>query len=247
MTDNRTLPEELSVLAGEYALGLLDDAEHARARGLIAADPRFREAVERWRGQLAPMLDEIEPVSPPARAWAEIQAATRSAAQPGNVHALRRKVSVWRGIAGAMTALAASLALVVVLRAPAQRPAPAPAPSVTPAPAAPLMVARLSSDKQVALVASWDPEHRQLLLASAAGMPVQRARSHELWVIPAGGKPSSLGVMPDSKHAVIRLPKAVSDLMREGATIAVSVEPIGGSPSGAPTGPVVASGPLQTA
>jgi anti-sigma-K factor RskA len=45
----------------------------------------------------------------------------------------------------------------------------------------------------------------------------------------------------------MRLADALAQLLRQGATIAISVEPPGGSPTGAPTGPVVASGPLNQA
>lgn len=243
MTDDRDLPDDMSALAGEYALGLLEGSDRVEAGRLAAVEPRFREAVARWLGQLAPLLEEIESVAPPADSWNRIQAQTGGGSQPGNVHLLRRKVSVWRGVAGVMTALAASLALVVALHPPSRPATPAPAPSL---PAAAPMVARLSSDDRVALVASWDAERQQLLLAAAAGMPVKPGRSHELWIIPAGAQPQSLGVMPETNQAVMHLPARLGVLMRAGATLAVSVEPMGGSPTGAPTGPVVASGSLET-
>ena len=141
-----------------------------------------------------------------------------------------------------MTALAASLALFLLLRPPTVREIRPPQ-QVASAP----MVARLASDRQIALVASWDSQRGQLLLASAAGLPAQSSRSHELWIIPTGGKPKSLGVMPEAAQSTMRLSAGTDKLMLAGATIAVSVEPRGGSPTGAPTGPVVASGTLQAA
>ena len=242
MTDDRTPPEDGPSLAAEYALGILDREERARARRLAATDPSFRAEVERWLGRLGPMLDEIEPVSPPTGLWARIEQATAGASAGANVYRLERRLTLWRGVAAAMTAIAASLALIVLLRSPVAVPVATP-PQVASAP----MVARLASDQQVAVVASWDSQRRQLLLASAAGLPLQAQRSHELWVIPADGKPRSLGVMPEAKQSVVRLPSGVSRLMLAGATIAVSVEPRGGSPTGAPTGPVVASGTLEAA
>jgi anti-sigma-K factor RskA len=239
MTDDRTSSEERSALAAELALGVLEGPELARAREHAASDPRFREDVAQWSGSLAPLLDDIAPISPPASLWAQIQRATGTIGESSNVHVLRRKVAVWRSVSGVMTALAASLALFVMFRSPV--PVPSQPPASTP------MVARLADDKQVAVVASWDPQRGQLLLASAAGMPEQPARSHELWVIPAGGKPRSLGVMPKTEDALIRLPASAIELMRAGATIAVTVEPLGGSPTGGPTGPIIASGALKGA
>ena len=142
-----------------------------------------------------------------------------------------------------MTALAASLALVLVMR-------PQPPVSVTPAPAvasAPPMVAMLGDQEGMKVVASWDPGSRQLVLAVPADIPADPSHSHELWVIPAGGKPQSLGTMPSGRQMHMRLADALATLLQQGATIAISVEPMGGSPTGAPTGPVVASGALSRA
>lgn len=257
MTDDRTPPENLAGLAGEFVLGLLSGPELDRAKRLFESDESFRSEVAHWSGQLAPMLDSVPGVRPPQRAWAGIEAAIGGTGlkadsrepgvrESGNIHVLRRRLTLWRGVAGVMTALAASLGLFVMIRSPVQVPVAVPVSTPAAAPATP-MVARLASDKAIAVVASWDPERRQLLLATAAGMPKAPDRSHELWVIPAGGKPRSLGLMPQANAALIRLPAEAIDMMRAGATIAVSVEPAGGSPTGAPTGPVVASGALKAA
>lgn len=223
---------------GEYALGLLTGEELAAARARAASDANFAREVARWRGRLAPMLDELEAVAAPDALWSRIERSI-AATDGGNVIMLRRRVALWRGLAGAMTALAAALALLLLVR-PDTMSAP------TPAASAP-MVAMLGDQKETKLVASWDPAARQLVLAVAGSMPSDAAHSHELWVIPAGGTPRSLGTMPDTKQMHMRLADTIAQLMREGATIAISLEPRGGSPSGAPTGPVVASGALAAA
>ncbi len=140
-----------------------------------------------------------------------------------------------------MTALAASLAVFVAVR-PSQ---PIPVVALSPSPP---MVAMLNDQQQSAkVVASWDPSTRQLVLAVAGDMPVSAGHSHELWVIPSGGKPRSLGTMPGTKRMHMRLAQSLADLLKEGATVAISLEPQGGSPTGAPTGPVVAAGQLTQA
>ena len=97
------------------------------------------------------------------------------------------------------------------------------------------------------VVASWDPAARQLVLAVAGDMPADAAHAHELWVIPPDGKPRSLGTMSSTRKMHMRLADALASLLQQGATIAISVEPPGGSPTGQPTGPVVASGSLDKA
>lgn len=107
------------------------------------------------------------------------------------------------------------------------------------------MVAMLGDQQtEMKVLASWNPDGSQLVLAAADDMPADPAHSHELWIIPAGGKPRSLGTMPGAKMHM-QLADALAQLMREGATIAITVEPPGGSPTGDPTGPMVASGKLQ--
>ena len=110
------------------------------------------------------------------------------------------------------------------------------------------MVAMLGADQTgMKVVASWDPAARQLVLAVPGNMPPATHASHELWVIPSDGKPRSLGVMPAGRQMHMKLADALAKLLQEGATIAISVEPRGGSPTGKPTGPVVAAGSLQSA
>ena len=84
------------------------------------------------------------------------------------------------------------------------------------------------------------------MLALAGDMPEDPGRAHELWVIPAGGTPSSLGTMAEGRMTHMELAAGLAELLRQGATIAISVEPPGGSPTGAPTGPVIAAGTLES-
>ena len=242
MTDRRD-QEEMDVLAAEYASGLLDGVDLRQARLREAADPAFALEVARWRGRLAPLHDEVAAVAPPAGLWGRIEATLGSRpAANDNPAALHKAVKLWRGATGAMSALAACLALVLVLQ---QRPALAPAPQPAPAaaPATP-MVAMVGDKQATKVMVSWDPSARQMVLAVAGTLPGDARHSHELWVIPADGTPRSLGTMPADKQSHMRLAEALASLLQQGATIAISVEPRGGSPTGAPTGPVIATGAL---
>ena len=221
-------------LAAEYALGLLDGTERAEARALLSSNPSFLAEVDAWTARLAPLLDEVEPSRPPNRLWPAIAAATGGASD--NVVALKRRVSVWQGISAGMTALAASLAVVLLQPAP-QAPVQSPA--------APMVAMVSDEGKTITVVANWDPDDRQLVLAMAGDMPEDPGKAHELWVIPQGGTPRSLGTMADKPMSRMELAETLADLLSQGATIAISVEPPGGSPTGAPTGPVIASGTLE--
>jgi anti-sigma-K factor RskA len=243
MTDDRNMQDESNSLAGEYALGLLTGDELRRARELERTDPAFRAEVGRWSGRFAPMLDQVDAVAPPQGTWSAIEQRLGGSAERGNVIQLRRRVQQWRGIAAGISAIAACLAIALVTGLPG----PARAPVQVDQRAAAPLVAVLGDQQQMKVFASWNPAARQLVLAVAGDMPRDPHHSHELWVIPADGKPRSLGTMGNEKQMHVRLADALAQLLQQGATIAISVEPRGGSPTGAPTGPVVASGALSQA
>jgi anti-sigma-K factor RskA len=244
MSDKRHPHEERQALAAEYALGLLSVDEARQARDLAATDSDFAREVARWRGRLAPLVGDVESVDPPGSVWSRIASAIDAPAAGSNVIQLRRRVNAWRGATAGMTALAAALAGVLVLQ---PHSVPPPPPAVE-RPAAPPMVAMLSNDqKDMKVMASWNPATRQLVLAVAGDMPADTSHAHELWVIPADGKPRSLGTMGGGRQMHMRLADAIAALMESGATVAISVEPPGGSPTGSPTGPVIASGALTRA
>lgn len=143
---------------------------------------------------------------------------------------------MWRGFAVAATAIAAALAVVMVMPS-AQPPVQRVTVQATP------LVATLASEQTAdRLVATWDPAQRSLIVAAAAGMQPKPGKDHELWVIPAGGKPLPVGIMRRAGAMRMTLPIALAAELKRGATLAVSVEPAGGSPTGLPTGPVIAAG-----
>ena len=241
MSSKPHIPEDWQQLAAEYALGVLESDDLAQAQSLERLDPAFREEVARWTGRLAPMLDAVEPLTPPVALYAAIERRLGSGAQTeSNVDQLRRRLNRWRAFSGGVTALAASLALALLVRPPVDAPVASPA--------SPPMVAMIEGSGGAAkLVATWDAADRRLMVVPALVPAGDQQHSHELWVIPADGKPRSMGVMPTAGPMQMEVPSIMAEQLAEGATLAVSVEPAGGSPTGLPTGPVVASGKLARA
>lgn len=76
----------------------------------------------------------------------------------------------------------------------------------------------------------------ELTVTRVAGNAAPEGQTQELWLIAPDAAPVSLGLLAEGPLAV-PYPE-----VPEGWTLAVSVEPAGGSPTGAPTGPVVAAG-----
>lgn len=237
MTDPVLPGAEPADLAAELALGVLDGPERAQAERRLLADPAFAAEVESWRLRLARLADEAAPRAAPAHVWTAI--ARRLETGGGVVELkLRRALAAWRGAAGVAVAVAAGLAVVLAWPRPAATPTP-----VAPGPA-PLEAASLSgaAGGSVVFVAVLDPGRRELVLTPAS-ISRTAGRDPQLWVIPAGGKPVSLGLAAFGRPVRIPVDAALGASARR--TLAVSLEPAGGSPTGQPTGPVVATGELK--
>jgi anti-sigma-K factor RskA len=251
MNDDQFTPEqERDAVAAEYVLHLLEGEALLAARRRLTTDPAFAAAVEAWERRLAPMFEGVEDVAPPPELWGRIEQAIGTAGDGAtngaadNVVQLRRRERLWKGYAAGVTALAAGLALVLGLRV-AQPDARLPQPQPGPVAEAPALVAALSTEGGAATLSVTVSPDRRSVLVTPTRMASVSGHSHELWLIPASGTPVSLGVIaPDTprRHSV---PAQFVSAVQAQTALAVSVEPAGGSTTGQPTGPVVASAPLQ--
>ena len=217
--------------AAERALG------HAPTGGETAAD---RAARETWEMRLAPMLATAPEIAPPdalldrieAEIGAEAPAMAAGAATSFNggpagmgaeVVQLRRRVSLWKGVAAAGMAAAAALALYVAVPQ-----------ETAPDPVAAKYVAVVTADDsgQTGLLIHFDTGTGVATVIPAGARPPDGA-SYEMWHLPEGAtKPVSLGLLP--QNAVARQ----TIVAGEGDLFAISLEPQGGSPTGQPTQPV---------
>ena len=83
-----------------------------------------------------------------------------------------------------------------------------------------------------------------LTIVPAALLRGEEQKAMELWLIPPGDKPHSLGLIDPSRPITIKVPQDLLSRVNREAVLAVSLEPPGGSPTGQPTGPVIANGKL---
>lgn len=226
-------------LAGEYALGVLDADERAQAQRRIATEPAFARAVEWWEGRLAHLAERIAPVTPPETVWPRIANLIGAA---GPKPSAWKDVRLWQGAtAGAMAVAMMGVAAFILL--PRQVAPPVIAPPAKPAAAEVVIIAEPNTN-QPALVATLDHASDKLILTPVA-MKMPAKRDAELWIIPEGQKPISLGVIPQDAPARIAVPPNLKGAGHYTATLAITDEPLGGSPSGAPTGSVRAAGKFQ--
>lgn len=249
MTDERT-PESLGndtpdVAAAELALGLLEGDERGHALRRTLAEPRFAQEVEGWRTHLGQLFDLWPALPAPSGVLARVEWSIDGPAAMLVPTPPRRRF-FWPAAAGLSSIAAAALLVFVVLRPIEQAPRPAQPGTSTPIAAAPstMLVASIDPVEQGAPVtAVYDPASGALRLTATTLADANR--SAELWVIGGDGVPHSLGLLRPSSASALTVNATNRARLAAGATLAVSLEPIGGSPTGLPTGPVVATGALS--
>ena len=213
-------------LAAEYALGTLRGAARARFRRWMREDGAIARAVAEWEERLAPMAGAVTPVRPPARVWEGIEARLASAKNTSSL-----KTGFWRTLALIASGAAAAMAFMAVVLPP-QKAAGAGYVAVLSDP---------KTQKPVLLVSVGRKDTQLRVKALDPSIQVADA-SLELWALPRGGKPKSLGLVPGGT-GVMQLAAIADQALADVPMLAVSLEPRGGSKTGAPTGPVLYSGP----
>lgn len=225
MTDRLSpLSEDDIALAGEYVLGTLPLADREAAALRIRREADFALEVARWEARLDPMADEVRPVAPPARVWGGVEARLFGGKRLG--------AGLWGWFAGASALAAAVLAAVLWFGQP------------LPPARGPLWVSDMvSEDGAVRLAALYDERNGEMRVSMGGAAPAA-GRDFELWLIQGDAAPISLGVMPREGQAAMPIPEPLRALVAN-ATLAITDEPIGGSPRGVATGPLVAAAQLR--
>jgi anti-sigma-K factor RskA len=225
----------LDALAAQFALGTLSPRAHRRLARIARTDGTVAAAIAAWETRLAGLAEAIPGVTPPPRVWDGIR--SRLGLAGSEPPAAQRtswwgSLGLWRGLAVASFALAFSLA--VALLAPR-----------TERPGESIVVVLAGQDAKPVLVATAERNGRFLTVKSLAPVDLPAGRALELWALPPGQNPRSLGLVPASGIARVPLREPAGLALTNVPALAVSLEPAGGSPTGLPTGPVLFSGGVQ--
>lgn len=221
------------MLASEYVLGTLRGSARRRFESLMRTRAEWRAAVRWWSERLHLIADTVPGVRPHHRVWRNIEL------KLFGPH-LASMLDWWRGLAIISSAIAVALALFVVSEVLLKQPETGLLP--------PTNVAVLT-DKQARSAWMLKVELTEagtvLKVAALTGLNDVPDKAFELWVLPPdNAKPVSLGLLPKQGEAQSIVPGDAAGLLIPGS-LAVSVEPPGGSPTGQPTGPVLYQGKLK--
>jgi anti-sigma-K factor RskA len=213
--------ELLDRLAAEHVLGTLRGPARRRFERLCARSAAARAATYRWEDDWSVLSRSLRPIQPSERVWVNVSRqlfGARSAAP---------RVSRWRTWQLAAAASLVAVALIVGLIVREQQPRLQ-------------TLAVLGTDNAHPL---WRIERRKELAALTIRVvgTVQQVpgKAYELWALPRGGQPVSLGLLPAGGAYERSLNAAQRAALLAADKVAVSVEPAGGSPTGSPTGPVI--------
>jgi anti-sigma-K factor RskA len=237
-------PPDDDVLAAEYVLGVLDASQRRQAQARIERDPEFARRVLTWEQHFAALFDEIQPAEVPAHLWPRIRTRLGWSPVEGDKRGPWQNVNFWR-VATAV-ATAAAVAAIFIARLPPPTPLPVPPPVVVqPVEPARAVTTLARDDGTPAWLASIDIARGIVQLVPVPAPADAQGRVTELWLIPPGEAPKSLGLVSSDKTQSITVPKALLRALAKGSTLAVSLEPPGGAPQGTPTGPIIAKGGIE--
>lgn len=205
-------------LAKHYVIGTMVPLVRRRFKKLMVRHSHLQQAVWHWEQLLNPMAEELAPIEPEPQVWQGI-----TARLGWNT---KTKQSSWWTISGWL-ATAASLLLVTYLWTTQ--------PVISPQ--QPQALAILQVDQaQPAWVLQ---QTANTLSVTVKTLPdIKSDQDFELWMLPSNGRaPISLGLLPKSGNKDLTVSSQLTELIQSG--LAVSIEPENGSPTGAPTGPII--------
>ena len=212
--------DEDDLLAAEFVLGVLSLPDRARAEARLRQDDSFAARVSAWEIHLEGLNDDYAEVAAPYLMSAiEARLFPKAETRQGG----------WRGnwFAGALGLGLATLSAVVLAAFLLLNPA---APGFTA-----ILTAEASDLRYEARV-----EGENITLVQLAGAATEPGKVRELWMIIGDAAPISLGLLTAQSVTLAAIGPA------DGVVLAISLEPAGGSTTGAPTGPVLVVGTLST-
>jgi len=217
-------------LAAQYVLGTLRGPARRRFERVCEQNSSAMLALRRWEDRLIELTEAIAPVRPSPAVWRKIEQRIREERQASRS---RRSTNYL------MLAMAASVLLAIGIASWLLPPRSTQVPSTQ-------LVATIADEQQAPL---WrveaTPEREKLHIVTTAAVPLDQDHAYELWALPeSGAPPVSLGVVPQRGETVLTLTDAQRRALASAVNVAISREPPGGSPTGAPTGPVLFVAPV---
>jgi len=229
LTDDRR-----NALAADYVLGTLQGKARIRFQKLLMQHSSLRTTVWRWERGLNGLGESLPSQAVPVRVWERIQrriGAPLDSTLPNDSSrddkpkrqvlplGVETRFDPWRWLAGSSTAAALFLAVVLIW------------PVMYPDSPEQLVVVQSEKAQPLWLIEWTDSTFN---VQATDRLVAQADKDYELWLVAADGRdPVSLGLLP--KQGQRQLPRIALLDEVDINVLAVSLEPLGGSPTGKPT------------
>jgi anti-sigma-K factor RskA len=213
-------PQVIDALAAEYVLGTLRGPARKRFEEWRDANPLIDRRVNAWEDRFVHLALALPPVMPSPKTWEGIERRISAKTQ-----AVKKPVP-WRALAAAIVLFAVVGSVIAVWQ------------TGLFIPMSPLVTIAAKDGSPLWRIDITD-DHVRMRAEALSASAAHPGKSLELWALPDGKAPVSLGVLPDNGKLDRELTVSQREALRNSAKVAVSLEPRGGSPTGAPTGPVL--------
>jgi anti-sigma-K factor RskA len=221
-------PRMIDALAAEYVLGTLSGRARRRFERWRSREWHVERRVQAWEERLSGLALRLPPMRPSPHVWSQIEKRIGTASGARTAPPPPQRVAPWQAIAASVALLAVLVSGFFMYRA-----------MIGPE-LLPLATLTAQNATEAAWDLSADEDLRHLRARAGAGASAQPGKSYELWALPDNGSaPVSLGVIPAVGEIDRELTDAQRAALRGASKVAVSLEPEGGSTTGAPTGPVL--------
>jgi anti-sigma-K factor RskA len=221
-------PKMIDALAAEYVLGTLSGRARRRFERWRSKEWHVERRVQAWEERLSGLALRLSPMRPSPHVWSQIEKRIGANAGPRTATPPPQRAARWQAIAASVALLAVLVGGFFMYR------------SMLGPNLQPLATLTAQNATQPAWDLSADEGLRHLRARAGAGATAQAGKSYELWALPDNGSaPVSLGVIPAIGEIDRELTDAQRAALRGSSKVAVSLEPEGGSTTGAPTGPVL--------
>ncbi|WP_339766575.1 anti-sigma factor [uncultured Paraglaciecola sp.] len=234
---NYLRPELYNPLAAQYVLGTLRGSARRRFGRLVMEFEVISEAVNQWEVYLNSLSDQLPDAAPDEGVWQQIEqrlgfnslqdksnisarSANSEQVETNIVELKTHKSRIWPSLAGLASAAAVVLAVLLI--------------QLQPMPSPEVKQLAMINNQQTELLWSIEITEQKIAVRATKALQAQLNVDYELWIVPQDGSaPISLGLLPKDGERTLIKPKLFEQINI--AALAVSLEPLGGSPNGAPT------------
>lgn len=236
MSDDRNMDgmeDRDDIAAAEYVLGALPAEARVRIERRALQEPELARKIAEWQARFVPLNEGYKEAMPPAGTMKAIE--SRLFGKRARGGGLLNSIGFWQFTAGLASAVAV-LSLAILLLGPSLQ---------APVPGRELVASLEASDSPTRVIATFNREAGALRISPVSVVPTE-GRDFELWIIEGESAPVSLGVVSQVSEHSVAVPANLRPLFREGVTLAITLETVGGSPTGVATGPLVVAGKIAS-